>query len=149
MAQVVVNPSTIQSWPRPQWVFNWGIEIEFIIIFRDLCPMVTKYFRNEIKLKYQNKLFTKYYFTTKKIIKYLIILFFHRVYILSSYQCIDITRNSVLKMKSFIYWSESNSWICFTYISKLKLKDLLVRIKFYWSWTRGPVLVMRTEKQIK
>jgi hypothetical protein len=38
---------------------------------------------------------------------------------------------AVLKMKIWIYWSESNSWIYFIYISKSKLKNLLVRTKFY------------------
>jgi len=26
------------------------------------------------------------------------------------------------------------------------LKNLLIRTKFYWSWGRGPVLIVRTDK---
>ena len=53
----------------------------------------------------------------------------------------DIT--IVLKMKIWIYWSKSNSRIS-TGICKLKLKNLLLRTKFYWSWARGLVLIVRT-----
>ena len=32
---------------------------------------------------------------------------------------------------------------CYIVLNK-KLKNVLVRIKFYWSWARGPLFIMRT-----
>jgi hypothetical protein len=50
-------------------------------------------------------------------------------------------------MKIWIYWSESNLWIYFYIVLKIKLKNLVVRAKFYWSWARGPVLIVKTGKK--
>ena len=48
---------------------------------------------------------------------------------------------SVLEIKIWIYWSESNSQIYFyIYLNK--------NWKFYWSWARGP-LFMRTEYKLQ
>jgi hypothetical protein len=53
--------------------------------------------------------------------------------------------HSVLEMKIWIYWSQSNSWIYFIYIYLYKnWKNLLVRTKFYWSWAGKLVLIVRT-----
>jgi hypothetical protein len=47
-------------------------------------------------------------------------------------------------MEIWIYWSESNPWIYFKIVLK-KMKNLLFWTKFYWSWTGGPVLIVRTD----
>jgi hypothetical protein len=49
---------------------------------------------------------------------------------------------AVLEMKIWIYWSESNSLIYLIFL--IKLKNLLVWTKFYWSWAGGPVDIVRT-----
>jgi hypothetical protein len=64
---------------------------------------------------------------------------------------------TVLEMKIWIYWSESNCWIYF-YIPVVLNKNKKIywfeqsftglgpedRTKFYWSWAGGPVLIVRT-----
>ena len=63
--------------------------------------------------------------------------------------------HSVLEMKIWIYWSQSNSWIYFIYPNQIlefilyiylykNWKNLLVRTKFYWSWVGKPVLIVGT-----
>jgi len=49
-------------------------------------------------------------------------------------------------MKTLIYWFESNFRIHFYMVLniKRKMKNLLVRTKFYWFWAGGPVLIVRT-----
>ena len=55
---------------------------------------------------------------------------------------------TVLDIKIWIYWSESNSWINFTLIFFYKnWKIFLVQTKFYWSWAWWLVLIVRTVKK--
>ena len=56
----------------------------------------------------------------------------------SHFSVSDVTTHTFVKVKIWIYWSESNSWIL------EKLKNLLVRTKFYWSWAGGSVLIVIT-----
>jgi hypothetical protein len=54
-------------------------------------------------------------------------------------------RQKVFKMKIWIYWSESNSWIYF-YIHVVLNKNWKIYWsdqQFYWSWDEGPVLIVR------
>jgi len=53
---------------------------------------------------------------------------------------------TALKMNILIYWSKSKSWIYF-YI--VLTRNLQVRKKFYWSWARGPVCIVRTVCTVK
>ena len=47
-------------------------------------------------------------------------------------------------------YAGSNSWIYFHIVLLNKLKNnLLVRKKFYWSWDRGPLLIVRTARPVK
>ncbi len=50
------------------------------------------------------------------------------------------TAFTVLEMKIWIYWSESNPWIYFY----IKLKNLLVLTNLNWSWAGGLVLIVKT-----
>jgi hypothetical protein len=52
---------------------------------------------------------------------------------------------AVLERKIWIYRSESNSWIYFYIILNKIWKNLLIRLKFYWSLVEGPVLSVRTD----
>jgi hypothetical protein len=54
-------------------------------------------------------------------------------------------QQKVFKMKIWIYWSESNSWIYF-YIHVVLNKNWKIYWsdqQFYWSWDEGPVLIVR------
>ena len=62
----------------------------------------------------------------------------------------NLLSNTVLQMKIWIYWSESNSWIYF-YIHLVlnkNWKNLLVQTKFFWSWAGGQVLIVRTAYKV-
>ena len=46
---------------------------------------------------------------------------------------------TVLEMKIWICWYESNSWIYFYIVQNKNWENVLVRTKLYWSWTGGLV----------
>jgi len=51
----------------------------------------------------------------------------------------DSPRNEI-----WIYWSESNSWIYFFIFLNKNWKKILIRTKFYLSWTGGTMLIVMT-----
>ena len=56
---------------------------------------------------------------------------------------------TVLKMTIGIYWQVRIKFLnLFLYSTKKKLKNLLVRTKFYWFWPGWQLLIVRTRDTI-